>query len=117
MSLERIAKELDETARQTEEMANGVIDALAILSDATPGNEQAEKLAMAEIVHALQGQDRIEQRCRNLAKAVRKLIASDKTIDHPRFDEIWSSLTLDELAVPELSGVAKRHESGDVDLF
>lgn len=117
MSLERIAKELDETARQTEEMANGVTDALKTLSEAEPGSAQAQKLAMAQIIHALQGQDRIEQRCRNMAKAVRKLIASDKTIDHPRFDEIWASLTLDELAVPELSGVAKRTESGEVDLF
>ncbi len=118
MSLERIAKELDETARQTEEMANGVTDALKTLSEAAPGSsEQAQKLAMAQIIHALQGQDRIEQRCRNMAKAVRNLIASDKTIDHPRFDEIWASLTLDELAVPELSGVAKRTESGEVDLF
>ncbi len=117
MSLERIAKELDETARQTEEMANGVTDALKTLSEAEPGSAQAQKLAMAQIIHALQGQDRIEQRCRNMAKAVRNLIASDKTIDHPRFDEIWASLTLDELAVPELSGVAKRTESGEVDLF
>lgn len=117
MSLERIAKELDETARQTECMAAGVTDALATLRDAEPGSEQAHQEAMTQIVHALQGQDRIEQRCRNMARAVRKLIASDESIDHARFDEIWSSLSLDELAVPELSGVAKNPESGEVDLF
>jgi hypothetical protein len=117
MSLERLARELDETARQTESMAAGVTDALATLRDATAGSEQARNQAMQQIIHALQGQDRIEQRCRNMARAVRKLVASDKTIDHPRFDEIWSSLTLDELAVPELSGIAKHNDSGEVDLF
>lgn len=117
MSLERIAKELDETARQTAALANGVTDALATLRNANPGSEQAQKLAMKQIVHALQGQDRVAQRCYNMARAVRALIASDKGIDHPRFDKIWASLSLDELAVPELSGVAKRIDSGEVELF
>lgn len=117
MSLERLAKELEETARQTGELAAGVTEALIVLGNAEIDSDQARNDAIQQIVVALQGQDRIEQRCRNLATAVRKLVASDKTIDHPRFDEIWSHLTLDELAVPELSGIAARTESGDVDLF
>lgn len=117
MSLERLAKELDETARQTSEMVEGITDALAVLGDGAVADEQARDIAAGRIVRALQGQDRIEQRCRNMAEAVRNLVASDHSIDHPRFDEIWAHLSLDELAVPELSGVAARHNSGDPDLF
>lgn len=120
MSLERLAKELDETTRQTAEMADGVAQALAILQSGH-GNadsiEDALGRAAQQIIVALQAQDRIDQRCTNMAKAVRNLIASDTSIDHPRFDEIWAHLTLDELAVPEMSGVAAQVSSGDVDLF
>ena len=117
MSLERLARELEETARQTSELVGGIADALAILSDETRNCQTARDEAIQQIVVALQGQDRIEQRCRNMAEAVRNLVASDKTIDHPRFDEIWAHLSLDELAVPELSGIAARTQSGEVDLF
>lgn len=117
MSLERLARELEETARQTGELADGVTRALETLGDAALDSQDARALAIRQIVNALQGQDRIEQRCRNMATAVRNLVASDKAIDHPRFDEIWAHLTLDELAVPELSGIAARTDSGEVDLF
>lgn len=117
MSLERIAKELEETARQTSVLADGVTKALTILTQDQTECGVARQAAIAQIVHALQGQDRIEQRCKNMAEVVRRLIDSDNSIDHLHFDEIWSSLNLDELAVPELSGVAARNESGEVDLF
>jgi hypothetical protein len=78
---------------------------------------QSREEAIKQIVVALQAQDRIEQRCTNMSQAVRRLIDSDQTIDHPLFDEIWAHLTLDELAVPELSGVAARVPHGEVDLF
>lgn len=117
MSLERLAKELEETARQTSEMVSGITDALAVLGDTSAEGKAAQLEAIQKIIIALQGQDRIEQRCMNMADAVRNLVASDRSIDHPRFDEIWAHLTLDELAVPELSGIAGRTESGEVDLF
>lgn len=117
MSLERLAKELDETARQTSEMVIGVTEAMTTLGNADIGSDAARSQAVTQIIIALQGQDRIEQRCRNMADAVRNLVASDRSIDHPRFDEIWAHLSLGELAVPELSGVAAREKHGEVDLF
>lgn len=117
MSLERLARELDETARQTAELVEGIAEALELLADPDTDADAARKDAAHRIITALQGQDRIEQRCRNMAEAVRNLVASDKAIDHPRFDEIWAHLSLDELAVPELSGIAGRTKSGEADLF
>lgn len=117
MSLLRLAKELEETARQTGEMTSAIIEAIDHLD---PPSEDAA-VDRAEILKrmmvALQAQDRIEQRCRNLAQAVRGLVASDNSIDHPRFDEIWSTLRLEELAVPELSGIAAVEEHGECEFF
>lgn len=117
MSLERLARELDETARQTGEMAASISYSVHHLGEAVEGDERPREDAIQNIIIALQAQDRIEQRCRNLARAVRDLIASDRSIDHPRFDEIWSKLSLDELAVPELSGIAARVDHGDCEFF
>ena len=58
------------------------------------------------IVTALQGQDRIEQRCQNMALAVRQFALLPPTAPDSVYDEIWASLVLDELRVPALSGVA-----------
>ncbi len=117
MSLERLARELDETARQTGEMAASISYSVNHLGEAAPGDEKAREDAILNIVIALQAQDRIEQRCRNLARAVRELIAFDRSIDHPRFDQIWSRLELDELAVPEMSGIAARVDHGECEFF
>lgn len=117
MSLERLARELDETARQTSEMAASISYALNHLGEAAKGDEKTRDEAIQNVIIALQAQDRIEQRCRNLARAVRDLVASDSSLDHPRFDEIWSKLDLDELAVPELSGISSRIEHGECDFF
>jgi len=117
MSLKRLARELDENTRQTSEMVDGIIEALGILQNTDTPCEEARQKAMTQIVFSLQAQDRLEQRSNNLAIAVRKLVEHDKDIDHSRFDAIWSHLTLDELAVPNMSGVAARVEHGEVDLF
>lgn len=117
MSLERLTKELEETARQSAEMVEAVTAALSLLTADDGNSDDARKEAVQRIVVALQAQDRIEQRCMNMVDAVRNLVALDTSIDHARFDEIWAHLTLDELRVPELSGVASRTQSGDVDLF
>jgi len=71
MSLLKLAAELEETARQTAEMVDGVFHALATLSDTAITSEQARADSISQIVQALQAQDRIEQRCRNLAIATR----------------------------------------------
>jgi len=117
MSLERLAKELEETARQTSEMVEGIAIAIDEMQSTEISCEAARDQAVRDIIIALQAQDRIEQRCNNMAKAVRKFVISDKSIDQPRFDEIWADLTLDELSVPELSGIAARVPHGEVDLF
>lgn len=117
MSLVRLTKELEETARQSAEMAEGIADAIQLLSGEAGNDPTARMEAVQQIVIALQAQDRIEQRCTNMIDAVRNLVALDTSIDHARFDKIWAHLTLDELRVPELSGIAGRAQSGDVDLF
>ena len=118
MSLQKLARELDETARQTAMMVDGVTHALEILADSTLTQEQSRREAIAVIINALQGQDRIEQRCQNMALAVRQFALLPATAPESVYDEIWSNLVLDELRVPSLSGVAgSRPSNGDIDLF
>lgn len=117
MSLQRLARELDETARQTGALADGVTDALEVLSDRSRPADEARALAIGMIVSALQGQDRIAQRCHNLALAVRQLALLPPTAPQSHHDEIWSRLVLDELRIPSLSGVAARRSEGEVELF
>jgi hypothetical protein len=69
------------------------------------------------IINALQGQDRIEQRCQGMALAVRQFALLPPDAPESDYDEIWANLVLDELRVPALSGVAATPSSGDVDLF
>lgn len=118
MSLQKLARELDETARQTAAMVEGVTQALELLADTRDDCKQSARDAIAIIVNALQGQDRIEQRCQNMALAVRQFALLPPTAPDFVYEEIWANLVLDELRVPSLSGVAaSRPSSGDVDLF
>ena len=118
MSLQKLARELDETARQTAAMVEGVTQALELLANPSLDCAQIAREASAIIVNALQGQDRIEQRCQNMALAVRQFALLPPTAPDSDYDEIWANLVLDELRVPSLSGVAaSRPSSGDVDLF
>lgn len=117
MSLQKLARELDETARQSAAMLEGIAEALELLSDSSAGKDASVKQALMMIVTALQGQDRIEQRCRNMALAARQFSLLPPTAPESVFDEIWQSLTLDELRVPSLSGVAAKQASGEVELF
>jgi hypothetical protein len=117
MSLHKLARELDETARQTASMVDGITEALEILADTNLNREQAVRDAIGIIVTALQGQDRIEQRCHNMALAVRQFALLPPTSPDSVYDEIWSSLTLDELRVPSLSGIAAHSSHGDAELF
>ncbi|WP_423066318.1 hypothetical protein [Devosia sp. CN2-171] len=117
MSLQRLARELDETARQTAGMVEGVTQALEILADTALDPEDARRQATRMIVSALQGQDRIEQRCQNMALAVRQFALLPPTTPDSVYDEIWSSLVLEELSVPALSGSAARGVHGEAELF
>jgi hypothetical protein len=117
MTLQKLARELDETARQTAAMVDGITDALAVLADRELQPDQRTKQAVAMIVSALQGQDRIEQRCQGMALAVRQFALLPPTAPDSDFEEIWANLVLDELRVPALSGVAANQPSGEVDLF
>jgi hypothetical protein len=117
MSLQKLARELDETARQTAAMVEGVTLALEVLADKTLSPEAARKEAARVIVSALQGQDRIEQRCQNMALAVRQFALLPPTTPESVYNEIWANLVLDELRVPSLSGVAAHGVHGEAELF
>jgi hypothetical protein len=117
MSLQKLARELDETARQSAAMVEGVMQALEVLSDKSRSLESAKREAEAMIVAALQGQDRIEQRCQNMALAVRQFALLPPTTPQSVYDEIWANLVLDELRVPALSGIAARATHGEAELF
>lgn len=117
MSLQKLARELDETARQTAGMVEGITEALAVLADPGIEPDEARKQAIAIIVTAIQGQDRIEQRCQNMALAVRQFALLPPTAPDSVYDEIWANLTLDELRVPALSGIAAHSRHGEAELF
>jgi hypothetical protein len=117
MSLQKLARELDETARQTASMLEGITEALDLLADKNLSKDASVREAVQMIVTALQGQDRIEQRCHNMALAVRQFALLPPNAPESVYDEIWSSLTLDELRVPALSGIAAHQSHGDAELF
>jgi len=117
MSLQKLARELDETARQTASMLEGITEALDLLADKNLSEDASIREAVQMIVTALQGQDRIEQRCHNMALAVRQFALLPPNAPESVYDEIWSSLTLDELRVPALSGIAAHQSHGDAELF
>lgn len=117
MSLQKLARELDETARQTASMLEGITEALDLLAEKQLSKDPTVNEAIQLIVTALQGQDRIEQRCHNMALAVRQFALLPPTAPDSVYDEIWASLTLDELRVPALSGVAAHGVHGEAELF
>lgn len=119
MPLTRLVRELDETADQTGAMLDPIAEALNLLADPTVDGETARQRAARLIVTALQGQDRIEQRCRNLARAVSALARLPPDAPDHEVDAIWSGLSLDELRLAALSGTAPRPRSahGDIEFF
>lgn len=116
MGLHKLARELEETARQTAEMVDGITASLLTLGDTSIDCNAARSTAIRQIVVALQMQDRIEQRCRNMAEAARKM-ADLSDGDEESADGVWSSLTLDELRDEALSGIAARTNSGEIEFF
>ncbi len=116
MGLQKLARELEETARQTAEMVDGITASLLTLGDTSIDCNAARSTAIRQIVVALQMQDRIEQRCRNMADAARKMADLADTSEAAS-DEVWGSLTLDELRDESLSGIAARTNSGEIEFF
>jgi hypothetical protein len=98
-------------------LVDGVNEGLALLLDKEIGAESARQRAIEMMIEALQGQDRIEQRCQNLALAVRQFALLPPSTPPEVFDEIWASLVLDELRVPALHGIAAQSTHGEVELF
>lgn len=117
MTMHKLARELDETARQTAAMLEGITQALDLLAGRKLDQDPTVKAAMQMIITALQGQDRIEQRCHNMASAVRQFALLPADASEDVLDEIWAGLTLDELRVPALSGIAAHQSHGEPELF
>ena len=117
MSMHKLARELEETGRQSSAMVEAITYALELLAAPSMNCDASRHEAASIIINALQGQDRIEQRCQNMALAVRQIALLQPNANNELYDEIWSSLDLDELRVPALSGIAPQRSNGDVDLF
>jgi len=98
-------------------MLEGITEALELLGEKPLSQDPAVREAVQMIVTTLQGQDRIEQRCHNMALAVRQFALLPPSAPENLYNEIWAGLTLDELRVPSLSGIAARHSHGDAELF
>lgn len=117
MTLQKLARELDETARQTALMVDGIAAVLELLAQKGGDCAAVRGEAIRMIVQALQGQDRIEQRLQNMALAVRQFALLPATAGDDVYEEIWANLIMDELRVPALSGVAARGVHGEAELF
>ncbi|WP_417307565.1 hypothetical protein [Devosia sp.] len=116
MTLNKLARELDETARQSAALVDGITEALELLSSSDAPSAQTRKEVARMIISALQGQDRIEQRCNNMALAVRQFALLPPGTNPAVYDEIWAELVLDELRVPSLTS-AGHLSNGDAELF
>lgn len=117
MALQKLAIELEETVRQTRQMADEVNQALNMLMESDAPCATVRTDASMRIIVALQAQDRIEQRCVNIQAVVAQMLARASAVDETLFSDIWRGLTLDELAKPELSGAAAKLPHGEPELF
>ena len=118
MSLDKLAVELDETARQTAEMIYKINESLAVLMDSSIDCNSARESAIQQMIVALQAQDRIQQRSDNIARAARVMAqVIGEVAEKIENEDIWSGLTLDELRKPGLHGVTARAQTDDIELF
>jgi len=117
LALHKLATELEETVRQTRQMASEVDEALMLLMESKDECAKVRADAATRIIVALQAQDRIEQRCLNIQAAIAMMMERSAGVDEKLFEDIWSSLNLDELSKPELSGAAQRLPHGEPELF
>jgi hypothetical protein len=98
-------------------MVEGVAQALEVLADRGRSLERNAQGSGGHDRLGAAGQDRIEQRCQNMALAVRQFALLPPTAPESVYAEIWSSLVLDELRVPALSGIAAHGVHGEAELF
>ncbi len=113
MPLRHIAHELEETARQSESMADEIVEALDLLKRAD--SREAAERAMREIVVALQAQDRMAQRCRGLARALTRMSDSAACASGVTAGDIWDDVTPGELW-PEAKTTGKP-QPAEIELF
>jgi len=117
MSLSKLAIELDETARQTADMVDKINEGLGVLMDEARDCNDARTEAIQQMIMALQAQDRIQQRCDNIAQAARSMAELVEVSEKLDTSDVWANLTLDELRKPNLSGIAGRALHDDIELF
>ena len=117
MPIHKLATELEETVRQTRELVRSVDTALAVLLDPDLNDGEARQQAKKRIMVGLQAQDRIQQRCDNITRAMLQMRQCTVQFKGEQCARAWENLTLDELSKPELSGAAARVPHGEVDLF
>lgn len=117
MTLQRLARELDETARQTAEMVDAISGAITRFNSCSECRTATGSEVTTQIIRALQAQDRIEQRLANMTEAVRQLAERAKFAEDTDFDEIWASLTLDELRHAEHAPAPLHAPSGEIEFF
>lgn len=117
MGIKKLATELQETIRQTRELAQSITLALDVLMDNSIEDSQARKDAATKIMIGLQGQDRIEQRCVNIRSAIEQISHRTAHFDEDQSAFVWQNLTLDELSKPEMSCKSSQISNGDCDLF
>lgn len=116
MALQKLKKELQETIRQSREMSEAISSALTLLND--PNFDRQDSLAQINerIIVGLQAQDRLEQRCANIERAINH-IDMCPTCENQNSDAFWNVLSLDELANPDWDKEKVMAQSGEVDLF
>ena len=117
MALQKLAIELEETVRQTRQMADEINEALGLLMESDEPSDTVRSDAAMRIIVALQAQDRIEQRCVNIQSLVTHMLERASAVDETLFTDIWQGLTLDELSKPELSGAVAKMPHGEPELF
>lgn len=115
MGLEKLARELEETARQTAAMAEGVAAGLAILGDPSLDSQTARTRAAATIAVALQMQDRIDQRCRGIARVAGAL--AERGPGAVGADAIWAEAGMDELRDDRHARTTRSLAPGDIEVF
>ncbi len=117
MSLGKLAIELDETSRQTAAMVEKINEGLSTLMDGGRECSDSREAAIQQLIVALQAQDRIQQRCDNIAHAARSMAEFVEVSEKLDAVDVWADLTLDELRKPNLSGIAGRAKHDDIELF
>lgn len=116
MSLAKIRNELEETIRQSRAMADAVNDALTVLLDDSTDLDARRAEISRHIIVGLQAQDRLEQRCTNIERVL-DYMANAQSLSLEEDNALWSTLSLDELANPNVTGKSAEEHAGEVELF